>query len=377
MIYLDNAATTYPKPTCVYDDADKFYREFGVYPGRGNHYMSIKVNNLINETRQKILNLFNAPINYKAVFTPSATFSANYILNGLNIKDNANIYISHFEHNSILRVLNILKKRANINLSFLDANCQTLMYNINEIKNQFIEFKPDIVILNHASNVFGNVAPAHEIFDLAKKYGATTILDCSQTSGLIDIDLKQIKSDFTIFAGHKTLYAPFGIAGFIMNNKNNLNPLIFGGTGSDSANANMPKTYPERLEAGSIDVYAVAGLYSSLNWINKIGIHNILEKELSLYEFALNQLSKMSNIKLHTPLGEHVGIISFNIKGYNADDVALILNNNNIAVRAGLHCSPAAHKFIGTFPSGTVRISFNYFNNENDIKTLLKVINKL
>ncbi len=377
MIYLDNAATTYPKPMCVYDDADKFYREFGVYPGRGNHYMSMKVDNLINETRQKILNLFNAPINYKAVFTPSATFSANYILNGLSIKDNANIYISHFEHNSILRLLNNLKKRTNINLSFLDANRQTLMYNINEIKNQFIEFNPDIVILNHASNVFGNVAPALEIFSLAKKYGATTILDCSQTSGLIEVNLKQIKSDFTIFAGHKTLYSPFGIAGFIMNNAKNIKPLIFGGTGSNSASANMPKTYPERLEAGSIDVYAVAGLYSSLDWINRIGINNILEKELSLHKIAIERLSKLKNVKIYVPLCEHIGIISFNIKGYNTDEVALILNNNNIAVRSGLHCAPDAHKFVGTFPNGTVRASFSYFNDVEDINMLLSILKNI
>lgn len=331
----------------------------------------------MNNTRNKILKLFHAPLDYKTIFTYSATMSINIILNGIDIEDSMNVYISHFEHNAVIRTLEHIKQYKKINIVKINTNIDNLLYNIYNMQEQFEETPPDIIVLNHASNVFGNIAPAYHIFKLAKEYGATTILDCSQTAGLIDLNLKDVKSDFTIFAGHKTLYAPFGIAGFVMKNGTKIDPLIYGGTGFNSADVKMPLTYPARLEAGSMDIYAVAGLSASLDWIKEVSIKNLRNKEEELYNFTIDKLSGCNNVKIYSTNDEHIGIISFLVKGYSAEEVSAILSNNDIAVRSGLHCAPDAHKFMGTFPNGTVRLGFSYFNNQEDIQTLVDIVKML
>lgn len=377
MIYLDNAATTYPKPEEVYSFADKFYRENGVYAGRGSYLASQKVNNLIRETRELLLELFNAPNEYITIFSPSATIALNTIISGLVFHSNDNIYHSHFEHNAVLRPLEHITNNLKVNIFKLSANKHDLCYNMDNILKQFTENKPRAVIVSHAGNVLGNVAPIEKIFELAKNYGATTILDASQTAGLLNIDLTKIKADFVVFAGHKTLYAPFGIAGLVMKKEIKLRPFIFGGTGKVSAEKVMPKFYPERLEAGSFDIYAIAGLNASLRWIKRIGINNIYKKEMDLLDFTISELSSLNNIKLYLPKCDRIPIVSFNVKGYSPNEVDTILSQNNIAVRAGLHCAPKSHDFIGTSPSGTIRIGLNFFNKKEDSIVLKEIIKDL
>lgn len=374
MIYLDNPATTFPKPEEVYKFADKFYRNNGVYHSRGNYLAASEVNFLLSETRSLILKLFNANTYYKTIFSFSATMAINTILNGYSFKKGMNIYISNFEHNAVIRPLYRLKNIYDFNIEKLFCSKHDISYDIQEIKNQFEKNKPDIVILNHASNVCGAIAPAEEIFKLSKRYGAINILDASQTAGLIEINLKKVRSDFTVFAGHKTLYAPFGIAGFVMNGSLQIEPLILGGTGYNSSDILMPKEYPERLEAGSLDLYAVAGLNASLKWILKIGTKTIYQKEMSIFEYAADCLKFLTFIDIIMTKCDKCGIISFNVKNFNPDEIGRILSNHNIAVRTGLHCSPDAHRFLGTFPSGTVRIGFSYFNSKDDVNALYEVL---
>lgn len=377
MIYLDNAATTFPKPRCVYDDADKFYRENSSYPGRGNYNSSIKVYNLIEETRKAILKLFNAEKNYTVIFTPSATISLNTIICGLNLKDDINIYISPFEHNAVIRTLENLKTKFNLNIQKLIVNKNNLMYNISKISDQFENNKPDVIIVNHASNVIGLVAPVEEIFNMSKRYNSINILDSSQTAGNLEIDLKKIKADCVVIAGHKSLYSPFGISGIILNTNIKINPIIFGGTGLDSGNSYMPIEYPERLEPGSISTYSIAGLNSSLKWIMNTGIKNVFKKEKTLLKYTLQELNKLENVMCYVPKGIQIPVLSFIVRGYSSDEVGRILNNKEVEVRTGLHCSPDAHKLIGTYPSGTVRISIGYFNTKFDIDQLIGIIKQL
>ena len=377
MIYLDNPATTFPKPKEVYDFADKFYRSNGVYHSRGNYPAAYKVNFLVSETRCLILKLFNADENYQTIFSFSATMALNTILNGYPFKKKMNVYISNFEHNAVIRPLYKLKRIYDFNIEKLFCLKQGISYDIQEIKNQFEKNKPDVVIINHASNVCGAIAPIEEIFNLSKQYGSVNILDASQTAGLIEINLKRIKSDFTVFAGHKTLYAPFGIAGFVMNSSMQIESLILGGTGHNSANIEMPKEYPERLEAGSLDLYAIAGLNASLKWILRTGIKTIYQKEMSIFKYAENCLKHLTFINMIVTNYNKCGIMSFNVKNFNPDEIGKILSNHNIAVRTGLHCSPDAHRFLGTFPTGTVRIGFSYFNSKDDINALCEVLKEI
>lgn len=370
--YFNNAATTFPKPEEVYSFVDKFYRESGVNSGRGQNNSSSK---LIQDTRNLILELFHCPAK-KVVFTPSATEAINVILQGLTVSDNYTIYVSPFEHNAVTRVLNYLQGLYKLNIITLSVNEKELTYDLEKIKYQFAENRPNIVIMSHASNVCGVVAPISNICAMSHQYRSINVIDMCQTAGLIDTDISSNIYDFVVFAGHKTLYATFGIAGFICNGDVKLKPLIYGGTGIDSANPNVPDTIPERFEVGSQNIMAIAGLYAALNWIKKTGIDCICEKEKENYYKLISILSKYGNIKIITPseATETVGVVSCIFDGYSSDNIGQILSEQGIEVRTGLHCAPSSHKFLGTFPAGTVRFSVSYFNTEEDFTKLRQAL---
>lgn len=276
--YFDNAATTFPKPECVYKAMDDFSRNCGVSLGRGQHRLSSKASYIADETRELLLDLFHCS-NKKVVFTNTATEALNIILFGINIPNHAVIYISPFEHNSVTRTLHQLEKTKKISLEQLTVNKKDYTYDVESIRKQFENKNPDCVIVSYASNVIGTIAPLKDIFSIAKQYNAITIADMCQTAGLIDTNISSNIYDYIVFAGHKTLYGPLGISGFISQNPEILPPLIYGGTGIESANQEMPEDSPSRFEAGSHSSIAIAGLNASLKWIKEIGIQNIYEKE--------------------------------------------------------------------------------------------------
>lgn len=374
--YFDNAATTFPKPEEVYSFMDKFYRTNGVNIGRGSYDSANTAAALTQETRELLLQLFHCE-GKTVIFEPSATIALNQVIRGLKWKRGQTVYITPFEHNAVLRPLNYLKKEYDLKIIQLAVNRQDISYDLEKIKYQFQEDHPDVVIISHASNVCGVVAPIEEIFPLAKKYKAKTIADMSQTAGLIDTNLIDIQADFAIFAGHKTLYGPFGIAGFISNGDIELSPLIYGGTGIESSNPFMPEQIPIKYEAGSQNILAIAGLNAALKWINKVGISHIFEKEQNNYTKLLNLIKDYPIIKVIVPQKKKVGILSFTIEDYPSDSVATIFCKNNVACRTGLQCSPLAHAFLGTFPSGTVRISCGYYNSDDDYSILEKTLRLL
>ena len=373
--YFDNAATTFPKPNEVYDFMDKFYRENGVSVGRGQYSLAAKANFLVNETRDLILNFFNCP-NKKVIFTSGATEAINICLQGINFKERRNIYLSPFEHNSITRTINFLSKKYDINVHILNVDKKTLTYDMEKIEKQFILNNPDIVIISHISNVCGLIAPVEKIFTLSKKYNSLNIIDTCQSAGIIDVNIGSDIFDIGIFAGHKTLYGPFGTGGLIIKNSLEITPLLYGGTGLNSASQELPKEIPEKYEVGSQNVLSISGLNRSLKWIKEISIETFRKKEKENKCKLLEILKKYSNIEIIGFKGEEKngGVISCNFKNYSADEIGKILNKFNIAVRTGLHCSPSAHKFLGTFPGGTVRFSTGYFNTEKDFEYLEEVL---
>ena len=373
--YFDNAATTFPKPEEVYRFTDHFYRECGVNVGRGQHKLAAQAALMVKETRNGLLELFHCS-NKKIVFTHTATEALNLILRGLNIGNDYNVYISPFEHNAVTRVLYALEGVYRINIIQIAFDKNTMQYDMARIKNQFSEKKPHWMIVSHASNVCGVVAPIHELSNLSKKYGAINIIDMCQTAGLIDTDLSSDNIDFAVFAGHKTLYAPLGVAGIISSFSIKLNPLIYGGTGVESANQSLPETIPERYEVASPDVMAISGLHAALNWISKTSIRNIYQAEQHNYLRLIEILKQYSNIKVVScGQADCIGVVSCVFDGYSSDNIGQILSNHNVAVRTGLHCAPAAHKFLGTFPAGTVRFSVSYFNSDKDFEILSEALN--
>lgn len=367
-IYFDNAATTFPKPEEIYSFMDKFYRECGVNVGRGQHKLASKANALMEETRSLLLQLFHCE-NKKVIFTASATEAINLVMNGIDIPDGATVYISPFEHNAVTRTLHNLQKKAEFHIEYLEVEKSSFVYDLEKIKNQFMERRPFACIVSYASNVCGAVAPIKDIFDLSKTYDSINVVDMCQTAGLIDTDLSSEIYDYAIFEGHKTLYGPMGIGGVIAKPSIDIAPLIYGGTGIDSANQDMPSDVPVRYEAGSHNISAIAGLNAALKWILSIGVDNIFTEEQKKKEKLIDLLRDYDNITVIVPENS-IGVVSCTFYGYSSDNIGQVLSDMNIAVRTGLHCAPAAHKFIGTFPAGTVRFSLGYFNDDNDFSAL-------
>lgn len=377
LVYLDNAATTFPKPELVYLAMDKCARELGVNVGRGQYPLAEKVNNLIEKTRAKVLELFHART-MQVIFTPSSTIAINIVLQGIDWDTIRNVYISPFEHNAVQRTINYLQILYKFTINILDVNRIPFYYNIEKQSQSFSEVPPDLIILNHASNVCGAVAPAKQIFTLAKTYGAITVLDVAQSAGLIDVNMVESKIDFVVFAGHKALMGPLGVGGIVMSDSKYLKPILFGGTGFDSRNPFMPDSLPFRLEAGSPNIVAIAGLSASLDWIQENGIRKLHSTEQQMYRQLKSMLSKRENIQLVGTdyKGEQVGVLSCLIDGYSADEIGLVLGQNNIAVRSGLHCAPGAHDFFGTYPGGTIRMSVGFSTSLDDIEVLAEVLSR-
>lgn len=375
MHYFDNAATTFPKPEIVYTTMDDFYRTYGVNVGRGQFMESSIAANMVDETRNMILNLFHAPYGYSCVFSASATEALNTILFGIQWRPKMNVYISPFEHNAVLRPIYRIKELYGINIRILYPN-NDFTFDLNCIEQEFLQNRPDVVILTHASNVFGNIIPISKIFSLAKAHRATTICDMSQTAGLVDVDISNTQVDYAVFAGHKTLYGPFGVAGFVTKHECELAPLLYGGTGIDSKNPKMPEEMPTKYEAGSHNIYAISGLNAAIKWINEIGMNNLRAREMRVTKMLLDVLNKHKNIRvIRCPEEENnVGVISCTFSGYSSDSIGQVLSDNGIAVRTGLHCAPIAHEFEKTAPDGTVRFSVGFFTQEKDILMLDEVL---
>lgn len=377
MAYFDNAATTYPKPDAVYTFMDEFYRTNGASAGRGAYRAALSAGALIAETRSLIQDLLHCP-SKQVIFTPTATIALNIILQGLVRMGIRNVYISPFEHNAVTRTLHAFEKVGTITVRQLTVS-KDLQYDLERIRYQFDDVKPDLVVVSHASNAFGLIAPATEIFALCKQYGAYTVLDMAQTAGLVDCDIGLSVFDFAVFAGHKTLYGPTGISGFVMKPEIPLPAVIFGGTGYDSANQDMPSSLPERFEMGTINTSGIAGLNAALKWVKSTSIEALRESELQNRERLLSILNDYWFIKIigNNDSCEYVGIVSCIIEGISSDSAGKLFSDAGISVRTGLQCAPLAHQFLGTFPAGTIRFSVNYFTSENDFQELRDLLDRI
>lgn len=374
MAYFDNAATTYPKPECVYTFMDQFYRQNGGNAGRGHYSIAQSAGELILDTRKRLQELLHCPAK-QVVFTPTATIALNIIIQGIIASGVKNVYISPFEHNAVTRTLHHYEQIERISVTQLSVT-KDLKYDLEKIRYQFDAVKPDLVIVSHASNTIGLVAPIEDIFSLAKKYDAYTLVDMAQSAGLIDCNIGLNCIDFAVFAGHKTLYGPTGISGFVMESSIKLPAVFFGGTGYESANQDMPESIPEKYEMGTLNIVGIAGLNASLKWIQETTMETLAQKEQENRGRLLEILSNYDFIRIvgNYESNEYVGIVSCLIEGISSDSAGNIFDRQGISVRTGLHCAPLAHKFIGTYPAGTIRFSVNYFTSEEDFEQLIEAL---
>lgn len=376
MIYLDNAATTFPKSESVYRALDDANRNCAFNAGRGSYAKARLATELIDRTKKQIKELVNASSSCSVAFTPSITIAINQILQGIDFRNGDNVYFSSYEHNAVARTLHLIHNRVNINLIEIPINEKTLEIDIEKLKYEFSVNPPRCVCCTHISNVTGYVLPVGEIFECARRYGAITVLDTAQSLGVEKVDLAQMNVTFLAFAGHKSLYGPLGIGGFITNGKVKLDELMAGGTGSNSLILDMPAESPDRYEFASTNIVAVAGLSQALT---EIDYGNLLYED-KLLKKLIEGLSKIEDVELYIPDSKsHRNIVSFNLKKYKSQDLGMILDDDfGIAVRTGYHCAPFIHKWLKDDKNlGTVRVGIGKFNTEDDIDTLLDAVREI
>ena len=377
MAYFDNAATTFPKPDRVYDFMNEFYRKSGANAGRGHYGMAESAGALIKDTRRRLQKLLHCE-SKQVIFTPTATIALNIVIQGMVQKGVRNIYISPFEHNAVTRTLHHFEKQGIISVRQLDVT-EALTYDLEKIRYQFDDVQPDMLIVSHASNVIGLVAPVEEFFKLGKEFGAYTLVDMSQTAGLVELNVGLNTIDFAVFAGHKTLYGPTGISGFVMKPDIEMPTVIFGGTGFESANQDMPQSLPERYEIGTGNIVGIAGLNAALQWLEEQGIAEIWAREAEHRKRLLDILQRYDFFKIvgNSEEAQFVGIVSCIMEGISSDSAGNIFAERGIAVRTGLQCAPLAHRWLGTYPAGTIRFSVSYFTSEEDFAELKKSLDEI
>lgn len=375
MVYLDNAATTFPKPESVYCAMDKANRELAVNAGRGSYKLAREASGVIAETKSLLRKLVKAENNVGVVFTPSITIALNEIIGGMDWNQNDVVYASPYEHNAVARTLHHVSELYGVKIKLIPLKDKSLEVDIEKFKYELSKEKPIAVFCTHVSNVTGYILPVSEIFTEAKKYGACTVLDSAQSLGLVDIDVRTMPVDIIAFAGHKTLYGPFGIGGFVNVSSVKLNTYIVGGTGSDSLNLDMPSGIEVRYESSSTNIVSVHGLNAALKEIDAIEAFN-REKELT--DYLVKALEPIEGITVYLPAQreKHIAIVSFVVEGYLSEEIGEILDADfDIAVRTGYHCAPWIHDYIKDKESlGTVRVGVGRYTEKSSIDELIAAL---
>lgn len=379
MIYLDNAATTYPKPETVYAAMNRANRELAFNSGRGGYRMAREAVKIMDQTRALLCERVSAK-GAKVIFSSSITIALNQILKGLKLSKGDNVYISPYEHNAVARTIFQLENEKGISVHLMPVKEDTHEMDVDKLRYLFITKPPVLVCCIHISNVTGYRLPVEEIFKAAKEYDAVTVLDTAQSLGLVEVNAKKLPADFIAFAGHKSLYGPFGIGGFIHTGGQKLKPVLTGGTGSASLTLSMPENFPDQYEPGSPNITAIAGLYAALLELTEEKQKEILEHEKELIQVLVKGLSKMEEVILYLPPQDcQSGVLSFNIQGYLAEDVGIILDEDyDIAVRTGYHCAPYVHDVLRDKEyQGTVRTSVSQWTGKEDVEKLLEAVGEI
>lgn len=378
-VYLDNASTSFPKPKSVCDSMYNFIANIGGNSGRSNHTNALESNRYVFDTRENIASFFNFPKIENVVFTNNITSSLNILINGI-LKKGDHVITSSIEHNSVIRPLWKLKETHIIDLDIAEANSLGIL-SVENIK-KLIKPNTKLIVLTHASNVIGTIQPIKEIGELCKKNNIFFILDSAQSAGVLPVDFAEFNLSALAFTGHKSLLGPQGIGGFIISDELNeiCEPFILGGTGSLSHALSQPDFLPDKFESGTLNIPGIVGLNEGIKFIRKEGIENIYEHNSSLRRYLIDEMSNMPNYKIYGDLSPERGTtcISFSHDKLDISELSYILDSDfNISNRSGLHCSPLAHKTIGTYPNGTIRFSIGYFNTMEEIKYVIDSLNKI
>jgi len=370
MIYFDNAATGGVKPKSVISAVKFALENYSANPGRSGHSLSVNTADMVYKAREKSARFFGAEGAETVVFTQNCTQAINFVLKGI-LRRGDHVIVSSLEHNAVMRPL----VKIGVNYSIAEVSATDDNETVKNFSN-LIKPNTKLVFCTGASNVTGKILPISRIGELCRKQGIFFGVDAAQIAGVADIDMKRQNIDFLCVAPHKGLGAPMGI-GILIARKNIPQTILEGGTGTNSIEFIQPDSLPEKLESGTINVPAIAGVSAGIEHISKAGIRRIYLHELGLIQHLYKEIEKRKKIKLYTPfpkMDSYAPLLVFNLEGTDSFKLANMLSNEGIATRGGLHCAPLAHKQIGTPQSGAVRVSAGYFNTMEEINRFLRVI---
>ena len=379
MIYLDNGATTFPKPKVVTDKIMECSLGYAGNPGRSGHKLAMKMDLEIYETREKICKLINGTEVLNVIFTFNATDSLNLAIKGV-LEEGDHVITTSMEHNSVLRPLNKLRKDGKIELSIVYADDKGYI----DPQKIFEALTPNtkMIVTTHMSNVFGTIVDIKAIGDFCKENNILYLVDASQSIGVLDIDVQEMNIDLLAFPGHKALFGPMGTGALYIKEGIIVKPLKEGGTGSYSHSIDQPELYPDSLESGTPNGVGIIALGKGIDFINEVGLENIRNHEMSLKNHFIELLKDNEDVILYGTLDDRQGaVVSLNVKDMDSSEISYILSDEfDIYTRPGFHCAPLAHKTMGTEELGAIRFSFGYYNTleeiEKTVEALLNIIER-
>lgn len=380
-IYLDNGATTFPKPKEVADAVYEYMTNCGANINRGGYQDAYDLEGTVYETRELLVKLFGGSDCKNVVFTKNITESLNVVLKGF-LKPGDHILCSSMEHNAVMRPLVQLEKEG-VEFDRIPGKV-TGELELDKIESMIKE-NTVAIVMTHASNICGTVNPLKEVGEICQKHGLKFIVDCAQTAGVIPVNMKEMHIDALCFTGHKSLLGPQGIGGFILDEDMiaRINPLLSGGTGSISHTEEIPDFMPDRFEPGTMNIPGIIGLHASLKWLEEKGLDAVAEHELGLTKRFIDGLLPLEEEGLVKIIGlkgleNRVGVVSIQTLSADCADAAFRLDfEYGIQTRVGLHCAPNAHKTLNTFPTGTIRFSFGNFNTEAEVDAAIKAVTEI
>jgi cysteine desulfurase family protein len=375
-IYFDNAATSWPKPSGVRSALEAYFSGAGGNPGRSGHRMSIAAARLVENSREAVAELSNVGDPSHIVFTQNATHAINIALYGF-LRSGDHVVTTSMEHNSVMRPLRHLES-SGVELTVVPCNGDGTL-DMNRL-NDAIRPGTRLVVTTHASNVTGTLLPIQAIAALARNRNIRYLVDAAQSAGTVPIDVEQLGVDLLAFSGHKGLLGPTGTGGLYIREGVMLSPLMRGGTGSESAHEVQPEFLPDIHESGTLNVAGIAGLGAGARFVREIGIHSIRSHDVELVSHLMSGLAGIPGIKIYGPHDTSLqsGVVSINVDGAMPSEVGTILDQQfGIMTRTGLHCAPSAHRTLGTYPTGTVRFSFGWFNTAAEVTVALEALRKI
>ena len=379
MIYLDNAATSWPKPACVAEAVAHCITEVGANPGRAGHHLANEAGRIVYAAREAVARLFGAPDPMRVILGFNVTWALNLVLRGM-LRPGDRVVTTGMEHNAVMRPLRALE-RDGVRVHVVPCAADGTLDPADVA--EALEARTALVVLNHASNVCGTLLPGADVAAIAHKRGVPVLLDVAQSAGALPMTMDSLGVDLLAFTGHKALMGPMGTGGLVLAegfDAGRIAPLVCGGTGSRSEQEIQPDFLPDKFEAGTPNVPGLAGLAAGVSWVLERGVEAVRSHELALSARLWEGLASIEGVRLVGPAdpAQRTGVISFSLRNVSPSEAGLALDENyDVACRVGLHCAPAAHRTLGTFPDGTIRFGLSVMNTMDDVDAAVAAVAEL